>query len=219
MKAFFLSGFLIFCCVFSYGQQVIRGIVVDSASYSALPNVNVQIKNRYRGTTTDSKGNFTLYGTPNDTLVLSLVGYNRLALPLYDYEVSMIRMSQKETMLAPIIINDSRLYVNPYEGMFDDQDQNLKKRIPFYYSKGRKDKIKAANWREESARVQTYIDVVINNAETKNGLLRKHGLNENEYYAILTAFNEKHYAVMYYLTAGELISLINKFFEAAAPSR
>ena len=70
--------------------------------------------------------------------------------------------------------------------------------------------------REENIRVQTYVDVVVNDSTLKTGLMRKHDLNEKEYYDLLTTFNERHYRVMYYLTRAELISLINTFFEGQA---
>jgi hypothetical protein len=200
-----------------FAQQVIKGIVVDSATFSSLPNVSVQLKNTLRGTTTDLNGNFSIIATENDTLILSLVGYQRVALALFGYESSVIRMSEQSIILPPVDILSKKLYENPYDGMFDDQRAQLKKKIPFYYSKAKKDRIKAGRWREESVHVQTYVDVVINNPETKNGLIKKHQLSENEYYEILARFNEKHYQVMYFLTAGELTSLLNRFFESQAP--
>jgi hypothetical protein len=201
------------------GQTLMRGMVVDSATFVALPYVNVQVKGFLRGTTTDAKGSFSIQATELDTLIFTLVGYKKLEFSLLGYEPGMIRMTEQPTMLAPITIHDSRIAANPYEGMFDEQNARLKKRIPFYYHKSRKDKIKAANWREEVSRVQTYVDVVINDTETRNGLMTKYKLNEKEYYDVLARFNEKHYNVMYYLTRGELISLINRFFEANAPQK
>ena len=58
------------------------------------------------------------------------------------------------------------------------------------------------------------MDVVVNDPELKNSLMKKHALSEDEYYNALTAFNEQHFRVMYYLTRAELISLINTFFES-----
>lgn len=200
-------------------QELVRGIVVDSASFAALPSVSIKIKHSFRGTTTDIKGNFSIQASDTDTLVFSIVGYKKLEFPLFGYESGMIRLSEQPTMLAPIDIFDSKLYENPYDGLFDEERARLKKRVPFYYSKARKDRVKAANWREEALMVQTYVDVVINNPETKDGLMKKHKLSEKEYYELLTKFNEKHYEVMYFLTSGELLSLINKFFEANAPVR
>jgi hypothetical protein len=197
-----------------YSQEIIKGIVVDSASFAPLPYVNVQVKSKSGGTTTDLQGDFSLFATKQDTLIFSLVGYERVELPLFDYEAGIVRLSERATMLKSITIDDSRLGANYYEGMFDEQNEKLKARIPFYFSKARKDKIKAGRWREENLRIKTYVDVVINNPETKAGFLRKYALSENEYYSILARFNETHYNVMYYLTEAELISLLNRFFES-----
>jgi hypothetical protein len=210
---------LILCLIASAAnsQGLIRGIVVDSATFAALPYVNVQIKSTMRGTTTDSKGNFSINATELDTLIFTLVGYRKLVYPLIGYEPSMIRLTEQPTLLAPITIHDSRISANPYEGMFDEQNAKLKKRIPFYYHKTRKDKIKAANWREEASRVQTYVDVVISDPQTKEQLVKKYSLSDKQYYDLLAQFNQKHYTVMYYLTRAELLSLLNRFFEANAP--
>jgi hypothetical protein len=150
---------------------------------------------------------------PRDTLIFSLLGYERLEYPLLGYEASVIRMAERATTLKTITINESRSD-NPYEGLFDEQNAALlKRRIPFYYSKARKEKIKVGRWKDESIRVQTYVDVVINNPETKADLMKKFSLTEDEYYKRLTQFNEKHYNVMYYLSAAELTSFLNRFFE------
>lgn len=215
----YLTVFIFFSSLGTLAQEIIRGMVVDSATYAPIPFVSIHVKNRYTGTTTDSKGNFSIHASEMDTLIFSLVGYHRLELPLPGYETGLIPMTEKETILAPITIRDSRLYANPYHGMFDQQNEQLRKRIPFYYAKARKDKIKAEHWREESLRVQTYVDLVINTPSTKEDLMKKFNLSEKEYYEILTAFNEKHYQVMYYLSAGELLSLLNRFFEVTAPAR
>ena len=196
-------------------QEVIKGIVVDSATFAPLPYVSVQIKNKSRGVNTDHQGNFSILALPQDTLLFSLLGYERLELPLLDYEASVIRLSERATLLKTITINEARSD-NPYEGLFDDQNAALlKKRIPFYFSKARKEKIRVGRWRDENIRVQTYVDVVINNPETKANLIKKFSLTDETYYTILTQFNEKHYNVMYYLTAAELISFLNQFFEKA----
>jgi hypothetical protein len=198
---------------FAQAQEIIKGIVVDSATFSPLPYVSVQIKNKSRGTNTDNQGNFSILALPQDTLVFSLLGYERLEYPLFDYEASVIRMAERATILKTITINESRSD-NPYEGLFDDQNAALlKRRIPFYYSKARKEKIKVGRWKDETIRVQTYVEVVINNPETKANLMKKFSLTEDEYYKLLTQFNEKHYNVMYYLSAAELISFLNRFFE------
>ncbi len=206
---------LVLCCSLSaYSQKIIKGIVVDSATFQPLPYVSVQIKNKTAGTTTDLQGNFSLFATELDTLIFSLVGYQRFELSLIGYEAGVIRMSERATTLKSITIYDSRVNPNPYEGMFDNPTERLKAGIPFWYSKARKDKIQAGRWRQENIRVKTYVDVVINNPDTKAGLMKKYSLTESEYYATLTKFNEMHYNVMYFLTEAELISFLNRFFES-----
>lgn len=197
-------------------QSLISGIVVDSANFSALPFVNVQVKNQKRGTITDVKGNYSIPATLQDTLVFTLVGYETLEFTPLDYEPGIIRLSEKYTLLEAVTINELKQGKNPYEGMFEEQNARLKKSIPFYFSKAKKEKIKVQSLREENLRVKTYIDVVINSSDTKKELMKKYRLDENEYYLILTEFNEKHYRVMYYLTPAELISLLNTFYESRA---
>lgn len=194
-------------------QQLIKGIVVDSATFAALPYVNIQVKNSLVSVTTDAKGNFSIIATKNDTLIFTLLGYKRIEQPLLDYEPSLIRMAEQAIMLLPVVIHDTRMNANPYHGMFSEQQANLKKRIPFYYHRSRKDKLKAAFWKEEVLRVQTYVDVIINDPATKKELITKFSVTEKVYYELLAEFNAQHEEVMYYLTRVELISLLTKFFE------
>lgn len=207
---------LSFMAAFAYAQEPVRGIVVDSATMNALASVNVTLKNRTAGTTTDAQGNFSINAAPDDTLVFTLVGYEKLELPLLRYEPGIIRMSEKYTLLQAVTIDEYR-GGNLYEGMFAEQNARLKKSIPFYLSKAKKEKIKVQALREENLRVKTYVDIVVNDPSLKNRLMRDYALTEGEYYDLLRAFNEQHYRVMYYLTPAELISLINAFFRSHRP--
>lgn len=214
MKIHFFVLMFLLSASLAKSQSLIRGIVIDSATFQSLPYVNVQVKNGFRGTATDAKGSFSIQANGSDTLLISLVGYKTLELPLSEYEAGLIRLAEKPTVLPQIDIVDKKNFSNPYEGMFDDQIARLRKRIPFYYHKSRKDKIKAANWREESERVQTYVNVIINDSTTRADLMKTHHLTEQRFFEVLTKFNEKHYEIMYFLTEGELRSLLNNFFEA-----
>lgn len=199
---------------FCYGQKVVTGIVVDSATFAPLAYVNVQLKSFKKGTSTDSNGNFSILASERDTLVFSLVGYHRLELPLFDYEASVIRLTERATELKPITIIDSK-FANPYEGLFDEQNAALvRRKLPFYFSKAKKEKIRFEYLKNENLRVKTYVDLVINNPNTKSGLMKKYSLTEDAYYKTLTKFNERYYNVMYHLTSAELESFLNKFFES-----
>lgn len=223
MRKYLTSPCLIIIMLFAsaletYGQETVTGIVVDSASLAALPSVNVHIKNSLRGTMTDDRGNFSIHAFRTDTLVFTLVGYQSLELPLLTYEPGMIRLAERYTLLQAVTIDEVRER-NLYDGMFDEQNAQRKPRIPFYFSKARKEKIKVEVLKDENVRVQTYVDVVVKNADLRMGLMKKHGLTEKEYYDVLTAFNEQHHGVMYYLTPAELISFLNAFFESRASLR
>ncbi|MGC1243962.1 MAG: hypothetical protein WA874_20380, partial [Chryseosolibacter sp.] len=151
----------------------------------------------------------------SDILVFSLVGYETLEVPLTDYESGIIRLNEKYTLLQAVTIDEYRRE-NLYEGMFEEQNAQRQRHIPFYFSKAKKEKIKVAVLRQENILVKTYVDVVVNNPELKAGLMKKHSLSEADYYRLLTAFNETHHRVMYHLTQAELISLLNTFFETQA---
>jgi hypothetical protein len=201
-------------CFVCSAQKVITGIVVDSASFAPLPYVNIQLKSSAKGTSTDSNGNFNILANEKDTLVFSLLGYHRLELSLYDYEASVIRLTEKVTELKTVTITDTK-FGNPYEGLFDDQNAALvRRKLPFYFSKAKKQKIRLDYLKNENVRVKTYVDLIINNPATKDGLMKKHSLNEDQYYLTLTKFNERYYNVMYYLTSAELESFLNQFFDS-----
>lgn len=199
-------------------QETITGIVVDSASLNPLPSTNILIKNSTRGTIADDRGNFSIVAGRNDTLVFTLVGYQTVELPLTLYEAGMVRLSERYTLLQAVTIDEFRQR-DLYEGMFDDQNAQRRRSIPFYFSKAKKEKIKVGILKAENLRVQTYVDVVVNHPELKDSLMKKYGLSEKEYYEILTAFNERHHEVMYYLTRAELISMLNTFFDNRATIR
>lgn len=193
-------------------------MVGDSATFVALPFVSVQIKGKQIGTTTDINGAFVLLATRTDTLVFSSVGYKTMVYPLRDWEPGIILMAEQTTLLDDVTITDTRS--DPYQGMFDEQNEALRKankRLPFYYSRTKRQKIKIGRLSNENLRVQTYVDVIIKNEKLREGLIRKYNLTDDEYFKLLGDFNAKNYAVMYYLSAPELLSLINNFFAAKAP--
>jgi CarboxypepD_reg-like domain len=198
-------------------QEVMSGIVVDSATFSPLPYVSIRIKNTYKGTSTNLQGEFRLIATRKDTLVLSLVGYETIEIPTYDWEASVIRLAENPTILQTITVQG--IEINPYEGLFDEQNEIWRQKkadvsLTLWKWKRNEKKLKLA--KEENLRAQTYVDVVIKNPDTKANLIKKHGLTETQYYTILEEFNRRNQTIMYYLTAPELMSLLNTFFARRA---
>jgi hypothetical protein len=204
---------------FGQGQMLIKGIVADSATFNPLPYVNIQIRGSTRGVRSDIEGNFSIQATAEDTLLFSFVGYRTVELPLWNWEPGVVLMNQIAFELKSITIQDTRLN-DLYENLFDDQNARLKKenrKLPFYYSRLKKEKIKIHRLGSENIRVATYLDV-INNPDVKGTLMKKYALTETEYYAVLRKFNERNYQSMYYLTHAELLSHLYRFFDAHARS-
>jgi hypothetical protein len=196
------------------GQNILTGMVADSATFTPMPYVTVAIKNKNKGTITDDGGNFKIVVYSDDTLVFQFVGYNTLEIAAQGLEANLILLSEKITMLNTVIIQDTRDDIS-YEEIYSDEILQWKKntkRLPFYYSKGKKQIIKVNRLTNENIRVKTYVDVIIKNDENRLKLMKLYNLSETEYYDLLAGFNSKYYTIMYYLTAGELITLLNNYF-------
>jgi len=205
----------------SYAQQsiIVKGLVADSASHRPISFVNIIIKGTQRGTTTDKDGYFTLSASPNDTLLFSFIGYRTLDFPVRDWEPSVILLAEVATVLNTITVQGESLG-DPYEHLFDEENiklKNSKSAIPFYYPKDKKEKILLGRAKQEQQRVKHYVDLIVKDDRVKNELIKKHRLTENEYYDLLGKFNEKNYAIMYYLTDSELLSLLYRFYEVNSP--
>lgn len=208
----FILAFLFFAIASTFAQhEIFQGMVVDSASFSPLPFVNIRVQGTTLGTSTDSHGKFSIHATRGDTLLITLVGYDSVIIPLYDWETSVIRMTENITMLQTVTIRATPL--DPYQGMFDEQNAfRDSRKNRFYFSRDRKQKNKIGWLLEDNLLAKTYVDLIINNPDTKSNLIKKYKLDEEQYYKTLERFNEKNYRVMYYLTAGELLTLLNNFF-------
>ena len=64
-------------------EHQVRGQVIDEDDGSSLVGVNIRVKGTLRGTTTNPDGNFSLRApSPQDTLLLTYIGYNPLEVPI-----------------------------------------------------------------------------------------------------------------------------------------
>jgi len=59
-------------------QGTVTGTIVSDITLLPIPGVNIININKVKGTVTDSKGNFTLDATANDTLHVSFIGYQSI---------------------------------------------------------------------------------------------------------------------------------------------
>lgn len=221
MKAIFISILLLAVAsttLFGQKAELIEGTVADSTTLSPLQFVNIQIKGSARGASTDSKGNFRIIAHRFDTLQFSFVGYKTIEIPILGKDIGLILLAQRPTMLKSVTVTETR-DESQYRDWFAEQIKENKRadrRIPFYYPRDVKDKIKLARANDERERVKTYVDLVIANPQVKESLIERYQLTESKYYDILTEFNQQNYRVMYYLTASELMSMLNRFYDSHA---
>lgn len=208
---------MVSCWGLTYSQQraLVKGIVIDSATFERLPYANVIVKNTSQGTSANVEGSFALNVALYDTLVFSMVGYNSFELPIYNHEPLLIALSQLPKLLDNVTIRE-RTIEQYYESIFREEQIDITKspkRAPFYLTKSKKDKKYTKRFLEEVNRSRVYTELIVTDSTLRKSYMLKHKLTEVQYYTILREFNEKNYRFMYSLTMPELLSLLNSHFE------
>lgn len=78
MKRLYIIVSLLICGVSCFGQQLIKGVVVEGDSNTVMPFVYIINKATGNGTMSDNSGVFYIKTNPDDTLLVSFVGYVKL---------------------------------------------------------------------------------------------------------------------------------------------
>ena len=99
-------------------QQIVKGLVYEGDSSSAMPFVYIINKSSGNGTMSDNDGRFTLATNPDDTLLCSYVGFLKLFVPVKDLKKNnkgevQIFMSQMAINLG--MVNVTTFKYQPYE--------------------------------------------------------------------------------------------------------
>ncbi|MNJ98125.1 hypothetical protein D3C87_158880 [compost metagenome] len=94
--------------------EKISGIIVNEATLQPVSGVNVININRVKGTITDVRGNFTIEAAANDTLHLSIIGYQsikvRVANDWIKYKnVTKIPLTERAYTLEEVVISKYNL--------------------------------------------------------------------------------------------------------------
>jgi hypothetical protein len=90
-------------------QTILKGRVIDSSDKSVIKYVNISIKNKNKGTSSDKNGNFNInFDKFNDTLIFSCIGYKKIELFSFKsdtIEINMLRdtIALNEIEIKPII--------------------------------------------------------------------------------------------------------------------
>jgi TonB-linked SusC/RagA family outer membrane protein len=94
LKRILLITGLFFAGIFAAHSQQITGKVTSPEDPLGVPGVNIIIKGKQVGTTTDIDGNFTINAQPSDTLVISFVG-------LQTQEIAVLNQTHLTVELLP----------------------------------------------------------------------------------------------------------------------
>lgn len=213
-----------------------KGIVVDSASLTPLPNVHIQLKHKTIGTITDSKGNFSITVSAYDTVIFSLIGYKTTERVFSRSETDiLVRLVEESRVLNTVTVEDQAVKI---EGLDPPDENKFEKfqnttynprpgevatfgpgiRIGIGGAKDRKQKAKVEQVREENEKAKAYIQVV-SSPDVKGKLMDKYGLDEEEYFRILEKFNAKYREYLYDIDTQNLITMIFSFFERNVTSK
>lgn len=99
-SCFLLSVFLMAANAFP--QQLHCGRVLDSKTGEPLPYVNIRLSNR-NGAISNIEGEFQIAANPNDTIIFSYVGYERLKLKASTLPKT-IHMQPLQNLMSEVII-------------------------------------------------------------------------------------------------------------------
>jgi hypothetical protein len=213
-------------CFSASAQKTLKGIVVDSITLNAIPNVSVKLKGTLYGTITNVNGVFSIKVKETDTLVFSSVGFDRIELPVYfGDEVMFVRLTQQVIMLREVTITGRpeaakkqlpslklKSKSMPWGGAMPNSGGGAAVNLD-YFSKREREKRKLAKLNAELAQTQTYVEIVTN-TEVKQELMDRFSISDSTYYKILTHFNEQHQEVTHSGNQGDILTQLFSFFEA-----
>lgn len=110
MRYFAVFFFLVLSVVGTAQElsQKVSGTVVNDHTQAAISNVNIINLNKLRGTTSDEKGKFELEVSVNDTLHLSLIGFQSIKIRVTNDWIknknTTIKLTEKAIALEEIVI-------------------------------------------------------------------------------------------------------------------
>lgn len=117
MKYFVVFFFLLFANSFfaqnTDAVQVVKGTVVNDNTKFPLPNVNIININKVKGTTTNNVGNFEMAVSINDTLHITMIGFQSLRVRVTNdwikTKTTQIQLTEKAYALEEVIVGRYRL--------------------------------------------------------------------------------------------------------------
>ncbi len=218
LKILFIAT-LLFLSFEGISQKLVRGFVIDSASFAPLAYVSIHVKNTGRGTTTDEKGGFSLQVQKDDSLSFSLVGYNpeefsaaeleetviiRMAIHVRQLDViTIVGKKEKEVRPTHISSKGGTPTYAPYSAGVNFA----------YFTKLEREKRKLKQIQAEYLLVRNYVAVVCS-PDVRERICAEFSLTEDEYFQLLAKFNQINKDAHYDLTSEEWITVLRQFCAA-----
>lgn len=124
MKHFLILLLLILSTTFTFGQDnpvletkalqdKVEGVIIDSQTNEGIDGVNIVNLNQVIGTSTNTKGEFTLKAKTNDTLHLTFIGYKSIKVRVTNdwlkFGSSKITLTELALALEEVVVNDLQL--------------------------------------------------------------------------------------------------------------
>ncbi|MDK2978067.1 MAG: hypothetical protein PWP52_781 [Bacteroidales bacterium] len=86
MKNFFLITSLLIISSSLFSQTSCNGVIIDKNTNRKVPFANVYLSNKEAGTYSNNQGVFSLEVTPEDTIIVSVIGYEKRSIPVQELE-------------------------------------------------------------------------------------------------------------------------------------
>ena len=182
-------------------QKPIRGIITDAETNENLVGVHIFARIVHRGSVTDQNGKFEMRVDPEDTIIITFVGYERQIIPLRYFSEPqidlVIRMDQEIIELPGITItgeqdisylhrkNQSPYQVHSYKPPSEHPDLDVPAGSLDYgplsrWGKEAKEKRKLLKIYQQTGRDRVYIQTVGSDS-VRQVFVHMYGINEKQY--------------------------------------
>jgi len=182
-------------------MKFLKGIITDAGTDENLVGVHIFARAAHRGAVTDQNGKFELWVDPQDTLIITFVGYERQIIPLEYFREPqidlLIRMDQEIIELPGITItgeldvsylhrNDQNPYkLHTYKPPPEHPDLDVPAGSLDYgplsrWGKEAKEKRKLIKVYREAGQDRVYVQTVTSDS-VRRVFVHMYGINEKEY--------------------------------------
>jgi hypothetical protein len=182
-------------------KKPLKGIVTDSENDEYLVGVHIFARVAHEGTISDHKGKFQMMVHPEDTIIITFVGYERQVIPMAYFREQnidlLIRMDPQVIELPGITITGEQdisylyrkgqnpLKIHSYKPPADHPDLDVPAGSLDYgplsrWGKEAKEKRKLLKVYQETGKDRIYIQTVSSDS-VRSVFTYMYGINENEY--------------------------------------